>query len=202
MLTDGATPAILLMRMTEAVIFVYVLAGWLMSAVLAQPAERPRERPIAGDRPAARGGTARGSRGLPIVAAQMISQGDKDGDNQLTKDEFTNLADAWFTKLDSAGTDKLTEADLTSHLSTLLPANSGASAAQDNRGRPQGGDNPSATVSYETLGPILFSASDVNKDGALNRVEFKQTFATWFDLWDSSKGGKLNLDALRKGLEI
>src|SRR2546423_7838990 len=46
--------------------------------------------------PGGRGGFGPGM----MVAPQMIAQADKDGDKKLTKAEFTDLAGAWFGKLD------------------------------------------------------------------------------------------------------
>ncbi len=36
-----------------------------------------------------------------MIAPQMLSQADKNGDQKLTKGEFAALADAWFDKLDT-----------------------------------------------------------------------------------------------------
>src|SRR2546426_437333 len=47
--------------------------------------------------PGGRGGFGVGM----MLAPQMLSKADKDGDKKLTKNEFTALADAWFDKLDS-----------------------------------------------------------------------------------------------------
>lgn len=141
-------------------------------------------------------GGARGSRGLPIVAQEMVAQGDKDADKQLTSAEFANLADAWFDKLDPGKAGKVSQQQLVAQLAKLFAANSASAAA------PTTGGAPAQGVSAEVLGPLLFSATDLNKDGALTRFEFKEAFARWFDLWDGKKSGKLDQAALRTGLEI
>src|SRR5439155_70716 len=47
--------------------------------------------------PGGRGGFGPGM----FVAPQMVAQADKDGDQKITRNEFTALADAWFDKLDA-----------------------------------------------------------------------------------------------------
>jgi outer membrane protein assembly factor BamB len=46
----------------------------------------------------------------------------------------------------------------------------------------------------------LFSATDADKDGTLTLAELKQTFAKWFDSWDTNKSGTLDEGKLRDGL--
>jgi hypothetical protein len=145
----------------------------------------------------------RGSRGLPFIAAQMLSEGDRDRDKQLSKEEFRALADAWFEKLDSGGTGKLTQEELTSRLGELFHASAGARAPSGiPSGAGRGSERSSTAVSPDVLGPILFNATDADKNGTLTRVEFKQAFDKWFDTWDTEKAGKVTEDNLRKGLEI
>ncbi len=50
------------------------------------------------------------------------------------------------------------------------------------------------------VAPGLFSAADINKDGALTREELKTTFATWYDGWDSGKTNALDETELAAGL--
>src|SRR4051794_9500510 len=78
------------------------------------PAGSPGDAPPQGGP----GGPTRGGPGGPpggfgpgmILAAPIVSQGDKDGDKKLTKEEFTALADAWFDKLDPDRAGKLGQA--------------------------------------------------------------------------------------------
>jgi hypothetical protein len=132
----------------------------------------------------------------------MVAQGDKDGDKELSKDEFTALADTWFGKFDPSGADKLNQEQLTTGLRNLFPASAAASASQDGAspGR-QGAEGAVPSLSPEVLAPVLFGATDADKDGVLTRAEFKQAFAKWFDDWDTAKTGKLDQEAIRKGLE-
>jgi hypothetical protein len=131
----------------------------------------------------------------------MISDGDKDGDKELTSDEFAALADAWFKKLDSGGTGKLSQEQLTSKLRDLFPPGAAPEAALESGSgaRPEGA--AAAPLNPEVLGPILFKAIDLDKDGSVTETEWKETFRKWFTDWDTSRSGKLNQENLRKGLE-
>jgi hypothetical protein len=167
-------------------------------------AQPPGEGPARAALPATRGApVARGSRGLPIVAQQLVAQGDKDGDNELSKEELTGVVDAWFGKFDPDGTGSLSQDQLVSKLRDLFPAASASRTppAEDSSGPGQRTPGAVPGVTAEVLGPILFAATDTDKDGSLTRAEFKQAFARWFDDWDTRKTGKLNEEDLRKGLE-
>jgi hypothetical protein len=123
----------------------------------------------------------------------MLSQGDKDKDQQLSKQELAGLADAWFDKLDSEKTGQLTPEQLTARLGNILPTSAAPASGS--------GSIPSPGISFEVLGPVLFSATDTDKDGFLTKAEFKGAFDKWFDTWDTAKAGKLSQEDLRKGLE-
>jgi hypothetical protein len=174
-----------------------LVVGCAVLSLAAQSPEVPRSRGLeTSGRPGFRatgGGSGRTSRGLPLIAARMLSEGDKDGDRALSKTELSALADLWFDKLDSAGTGQLSQEQLTSKLRELFVPGTNTPGT-----RPGG---MSGAVSPEVLGPILFSATDADKNASLTRAEFKQAFETWFDAWDSDKSGKLTEDSLRKGLE-
>jgi hypothetical protein len=139
------------------------------------------------------GGIGRGGRGGfgpgNMLAPQMLSQADKNSDQKLTKEEFTNLADTWFNKLDSAKSGKLNEEQFSENFSDLLPPPGGA------QGEPPRGFGPGRFI-----GPALFTAFDQNKDGSLTRGEMKESFAKWFADWDSDKTASLNEEQLRNGL--
>jgi len=137
-----------------------------------------------------------------FVAPQILAQADKKGDHTLTKAEFTALADVWFDKLDPDKNDKLGQDQFISRLGDVLPspqgpgAPGGPSAGSGQRpGVGRGGFGPALF-----LGPGLFTAFDVNKDGSLTRSELQHTFARWFVEWDIDKSGVLNEEKLRNGL--
>lgn len=140
-----------------------------------------------------RGGFAAGA----TLATQMISQGDKNGDQKLTKEEISALAVAWYAKLDSENAGKLNQQQFTSKFGQVIPAPQAVpgGAARGAGGAGRGGFNPA-----NIIGAGLFASTDANKDGSLTLAEFKATFEKWFDLWDSEKIGSLNEEKLRTGL--
>jgi len=138
-----------------------------------------------------------------MIASQMVSQSDRDGDRKLSKSEFAALADAWIEKLYADKTGKLSQEQFTGNLGEILPPPQGfgppdggpGPAVPGGPGGGRGGFGPAMLI-----GPGLFSATDSNKDGALSRAEFKDTFAKWFAEWDAEKSGSLTEENLRTGL--
>src|SRR4029434_3854824 len=84
-----------------------------------------------------------------MLAPQMLTQADKNGDQKLTKDELTKLADAWFDKLDPDKTGKLSQEQFTAKLSEILPPPQGF-------GPPGGGQGPGG--GRGGFGPTMFFA--------------------------------------------
>jgi len=136
-----------------------------------------------------------------FLAPQMLSQADKNGDQKLTKEEFTALADAWFDKLDAGKTGRLTQEQFAAKFSDLLPLPQGFGPPGE---RPPGdGAPPEGRGRFgpaSPLGPGLFTAADTDKNGSLTRDELKRTFEKWLVQWDSDKSGTLNEEELRNGL--
>jgi hypothetical protein len=151
--------------------------------------------------PGGRGGGMGGFGPGGMLAGQMMTQGDKDGDKKLTKAEFTALADAWYDKVDPDKTGALTQEQFVAKFGEVLPAPQGGGprggGGGGGGGQRQGG-GPVGPARF--VGPSLFTATDTNKDGSLTREEFKGTFAKWFDQWDSEKSGTLTEEKLRTGL--
>ena len=137
-----------------------------------------------------------------FVAAQLVVQADQNADQKLTKQEFTALAETWFTKLDPEKTGKLSEEQFAAKLSEVLPAPQGFGPrrAEGPDGSEQGVRGRSGFGPATFIGSPLFSALDADKDGSLSQVELKTTFSKWFDEWDSSKGGALQEEQVREGL--
>ncbi len=50
------------------------------------------------------------------------------------------------------------------------------------------------------VAPLLFTAVDTNKDGAVTREEMKATFEGWYTAWDSNKSGALTQEQVAAGL--
>ncbi len=169
------------------------------------------------ERAAGRGPRGFGGRGGfgpgMMMAPQMVSQGDKNGDQKLTKEEFAGLADAWFDKLDPEKSGKLNQEQFTERLGQVLPApqgfggpgggGPGGGGPGGGGGGPGGGGQGGGRGGFgpgRFAGPGLFAAADADKDGSLAREELKGTFAKWFTEWDSEKTGQLNEELLRTGL--
>jgi putative heme-binding domain-containing protein len=117
-----------------------------------------------------------------MLAKQMLVQADKDGDSKLTRAEFLALADAWFDKMDPDKAGKLNHQQFSEKFGELLP---------------------SSEQGYGVtlfIGPGMFAAADVDKDGWLTRAELKQTFDKWFAKWDVNKSGLLDEAKLSAGL--
>jgi type 1 glutamine amidotransferase len=85
----------------------------------------------AGANPAAgfpgRGG-GRGGAGVTL-ASVMLSQGDANADQKLSRAELAALADAWFDKVDPQKTGSVNQADFTTRFAAVLPAPAPAAAA-------------------------------------------------------------------------
>ncbi len=138
--------------------------------------------------------------GRSALAQEMLSRGDKNKDQKLSKTEFTELAENWFDKMDSAKAGKIAQEEFPDKLASVLglggrePAAAGAGRPSPARtGAPAFG--PTGGV-----GPGLFSAADTDKDGSLTRAEFKSSFEKWFAEWDSQKSGALDEEQLYAGL--
>ena len=149
------------------------------------------------------GGPGRGGFGPGMfVAPRMLEQADKNGDKQLSKEEFTTLADAWFDKLDPEKAGKLTQEQLVEKIGEVLPQPEGSE--RPGGGGPGAGRRPGGGSGGfgpgRFIGPGLFAAADTNKDGSLTREELKATFAKWFVEWDKDKSGSLDENKLREGL--
>ncbi len=162
------------------------------------------------------GGFAGFGFGRTALAQQMITQGDTDKNEKLSKGEFMAMADVWFDKVDAAKSGKVNQEQFSAKLAEALgmpdePAPAAPQAgARNGEGGPGrgGGARPDAGGpgggmrggGVSSMGPGLFSALDGDKDGSLTRAEVKATFEKWFVSFDSAKSGSLDNDSLYAGL--
>jgi type 1 glutamine amidotransferase len=70
---------------------------------------------------AVKSGSPGPNRAAVVLAARFIAAGDKDGDDTVSRQEWTAVADDWFQKLNSGSTGKVTRADFVAHFNSLLP---------------------------------------------------------------------------------
>jgi Ca2+-binding EF-hand superfamily protein len=139
-----------------------------------------------------------------LVAEQMLSQGDKNGDQKLSQEEFSALADTWFDKLDADKSGKLSQTQFAAKLPDVLPPPQGRGGFGPPGGGGQGGGQRGG--GRGGFGPAmflatpLFAAMDADQDGAVTRQELKDTFAGWFAKWATNTAGELTQTELRDGL--
>jgi outer membrane protein assembly factor BamB len=168
-----------------------------------KPEESERQAEMRGGRggpDGARGPGGRGGFGPGLMLApQIISQADKNGDEQATQEELSALADAWFDKLDTQHSGKLTQEEFADKLGSVLGAPPGGGGGPGGPGGP-GGRGGRGGGPGRFIGPGLFAAADTNKDGTLTRSELKATFEKWATDFDSDKSGTLSEEELREGL--
>ena len=90
-------------------------------------------------------GGGRGGRGGPgaTLASQMLTAGDRNGDQKLSGDELSALADAWFDKLDTEKAGKVSQQNFTARFASILPPAPPAAPRTAPQGRdPQAGTWP------------------------------------------------------------
>jgi type 1 glutamine amidotransferase len=82
-------------------------------------------------------GGGRGGAGTALATA-MVAQGDKDGDQKLSRAEFTAITGAWFDKIDPDKTGRVAQADFAPRFAALTPAPApGAGRQNAANGAPQ-----------------------------------------------------------------
>jgi type 1 glutamine amidotransferase len=59
--------------------------------------------------------------GALVLASRFVTAADKNHDETVNRQEWDALADAWFQKLDTGNTGKITRADFVEHFNSLLP---------------------------------------------------------------------------------
>lgn len=129
----------------------------------------------------------------------MMTQGDKNADQKLTKGELGALADTWFDKLDPDKTGTLTQDQFSGNFGDLLPQPQNAGLG-DPPGGGRGGHGGRGGGPGRFVGGALFTATDSDKDDSLTRAEFKGALEKWAVDFDTAKSGSLNQEILVAGL--
>ena len=106
----------------RAALLAFVRGGKGIAGIHAASDSYPRApRAAAALRAAARPEAAGAAAGGRTLAAPMIAQGDKDGDQKLSRAEFTALASSWFDRLDPDKTGRVAQADFAPRFAALTP---------------------------------------------------------------------------------
>ena len=121
------------------------------------------------------------------VAQHLMTQGDKDTDATLSREEMAKLAETWSEAVDPDKAGKVTQEQFTRRLGEMLPA------------RPPAG-GPGGADAAKAVAPPAFAAADADKDGALTREELAAAFSKWFDQWGGGQGQPLDLNQLLDGV--
>ena len=70
---------------------------------------------------AAKAGSGGVNLGAMILAGQLVTGADKDHSDNVSRQEWSALAEEWFSKLDTGNTGKVSQADFVAHFNSLLP---------------------------------------------------------------------------------
>ena len=167
-------------------IFVSVSLFTLACSIgLTQPTPPPAGNPARGG-----GGNAgRGAAAGPTLPTQMLSQGDKNADQKLSREEFVGIADAWFDGLDPDRAGRVRQEEFLQRFNAVTTPQ----AATGGRGGGRGVAGASNALGF-------FSVADLNRDAFLTREELKLAFTNWFPGWDADKNNLLEADEVTKGL--
>jgi outer membrane protein assembly factor BamB len=123
-----------------------------------------------------------------MVAPKFISTGDKNDDALLSREEMTNLGDAWYDQFDPAKAGKVSKEQFNQRAAELMPAMQGIPGV------------PKDYSPGRELAPHLFTAIDGDRDGSVTREEFKKAFGAWYANWGGGKDEPLDLNQVVDGL--
>jgi len=134
------------------------------------------------------------------IGAGLFAQADANRDQRVTRAEVVTVVNAWFDQIDPTTTGRLSQEDFGTRFAAIQGqlasggAARGADAAGGGGGFGRGGGRGGQVA------PVLFTAVDVNRDGAVTRDELTGRFSSWFDAWDATKSGAVTSEALIAGL--
>ena len=117
-----------------------------------------------------------------------MAQGDKDADQRVTSAELGAVADAWFDRFDPEKTGRVRQDEFLLLFDSATNPQTAANAGRGGRGGGGGGTGGTPLA--------FFTASDLNRDGAITTGELKEGFTRRFPTWDTDKDGKLTLAEL------
>jgi type 1 glutamine amidotransferase len=81
----------------------------------------PGSAPAAGRGRGGRGGGRGGFGPAAPVAARLMTDGDKNSDQRLSREELTAVADAWYDKLDAQKAGRVSQADFPQRFAAVIP---------------------------------------------------------------------------------
>jgi outer membrane protein assembly factor BamB len=139
------------------------------------PKVDPAEQTLAGNRLAGPAG---------MLANPIVTQGDKNDDAGLSREEMVALAAVWFDKLDPQKAGKVTKDQFAERLGQAMPA-------------PPGGGNANPPPAF---GQAVFAAADGNKDGSLTPDELSKTFGAWHEKWSGGRDEPIDANQFLDGL--
>ena len=131
---------------------------------------------------------SKGGFGGSRLARHMLSQGDSDKDQMLSKDELVLLLEGWFDTIDgskSGEVDKLTF--FKSLPDAFFPTGRGTR-------------KPPGKIPETYVAESLFSAADSDRDGMATKQSLTNSFVKWFDKIDRSNQGKIGEKLFMVGL--
>lgn len=82
------------------------------------------------------GGAAAGGGATGALATAIMNDGDKNGDQKLTREELTALTDAWYDKLDPDRAGRVSQADFATRWGAVVPTSAPGGAGQRAGGAP------------------------------------------------------------------
>ena len=123
------------------------------------------------------------------LASHMLSQGDRDKDNMLSREELVSLLEGWFDTMDGGKRGELDKASFINSLPDAFYPSNDAGSRRLSRKTPE---------RYVSEG--LFSVADPDLDGLATKKSLIGSFEKWFDSLDKSSRGKLDEKSLVIGL--
>jgi hypothetical protein len=122
----------------------------------------------------------------------MFTGADTNQDEQITAQEFSELAQRWFEASDPDRSGAVDEEKLIQGLNRVV----GSAPNYARQGRPA----TEAPSPGPLLAPILLRGTDTDRDNQVSPTEFTAAFLGWFREWDSDKSGTITPDEFRPGL--